>query len=168
MTTKCLRILPLVAFGVASGVAVEADAATRTLSAGAACQSANGGASAMFVRGAQYLSHVGASDQYVVCLVPLDIATSAGQTVTTGLSLSLSGKAGTTTTCVAHLGSWSASGNPAYTVARSRTFATDDEFAYLSFGADINDAYPGMALAITCRMTPGSRLGGIFHTYTTT
>jgi hypothetical protein len=137
----------------------------RVSSAGAVCQPANGGATAMFRRANQYLAHIGTSDQYVVC--PLAVEDYWGRpTDTIRISVATYAEtAGGTIACSVHNGRFANGATVGASVARSHTFASAGEAFDLVWEQNSIDVVEGTGLVLTCKLSPGMRLGSIDHTY---
>lgn len=144
----------------------DALALTRYASAGTVCHSANGGATAMFVRGPQSLAHVGTSDQYVLCDLTQEFGTIAVGNSFLAIEAS-STTAGRTITCTAQSGAHEQGVTTTYkSVARAHTFAAPGESTSLQWNeGDLLATGPWQVLVLSCRLSPGVRIGTIRHVY---
>jgi hypothetical protein len=158
------RHVPLaVAFAFVAATTAETSQAGvfRYTGAGAACHPANGAAAAKFTRAPHYLTNNNTTDQYVVCHLPMDDASSTPNGIGK-IELHIWGAtAGTAVSCVAQTGGfYDGIVRVRSTASRAHTFAAPGEAWYLDWSSPalLRDGI-GDTLALSCKMGPGTRLG---------
>ena len=139
----------------------------RSTSAGAACQAANGPASGMFRRGAQYLQHIGTNDQFVICHLPVETEAQGYASTFFVLATISVPSPGQTVSCVAQVGTFR-EGLTQVTSAVTRAYTYggggEDSLLYWAPG-DVPNLHYLESLVLICRMSPGTKLGMIRHRY---
>jgi hypothetical protein len=151
-------VLVLVAGALASPVQA---AVFRYTGAGGACHPANGASAAKFTRAPHYITNNNTTDQFVVCHLPMDDASSSPNGIGTVELHVWGANAGTTVACVAQTGGfYFGSVHVRSAASRSHTFAAPGESWYLEWMAPaLQRDGIGDTLALSCKMGPGTRLG---------